>query len=62
MGKVINVIFRIVTCVLGIHIINLVLQSLQIALLVGINGYTVVLAAILGLPGILGLYVLLYLM
>ena len=53
---------RVIICVLSIHGINYILQGMGEALYVGINGYTVVLGAILGLPGIIGLYVLIYLL
>lgn len=54
--------FRIIICVLSIHGMNFILQEMGEVLYVGINGYTVVLSAILGLPGIIGLYVLMYLL
>ena len=61
MEKIINVIFRVAGCILSIHVINKILQAAGFTLLVGINGYTAILALVLGIPGILGLYLLLYL-
>ena len=60
MIRILNVCIRMTGCILAIHGINLILACLGMQLFVGINGITVVLAAILGLPGILGLYAVAY--
>ncbi len=62
MREFVNLLIRLCGGIAAIQGLNMILKSLGIAIYVGINGYTVVLSAILGLPGILGLYVVGYLL
>lgn len=62
MRKVMDLLIRVLGSVLSIQGINWILGFMGISIYVGINGYTLVVAAILGLPGILGLYLISYVM
>lgn len=62
MRKVLDLVIRIMGSMLAIHFINLVLLKLGMECYVGLNGYTLAMAAVFGLPGILGLYVIFYLL
>lgn len=60
MKSIFRMIFRIIVCMVTIQGINMILGNMNIEIFVGMNGYTLVLSAILGLPGILGLYIIGY--
>jgi hypothetical protein len=62
MRHFLDLVIRVLASMLSIEGINCVLKALGVAIYVGINGYTVALSAVLGLPGVLGLYVIGYLM
>ncbi len=62
MREFVNLFIRLCGGIAAIQGLNMILKYLGIAIYVGINGYTIVLSAILGLPGILGLYVVGYLL
>lgn len=60
--KLLDLGIRVTASMLSIHGINCILSFLNIAIFVGVNGYTLAVAALLGLPGILGIYAISYLM
>lgn len=62
MRKILDLLIRILGSMLAIHFINVVLFKLGMECFVGLNGYTLAVSAVFGLPGILGLYVIFYLM
>lgn len=60
--KLLDLGIRVTASMLSIHGINFILSLLNIGIFVGINGYTLAVSAFLGLPGILGIYAISYLM
>lgn len=55
---IVNFALRIVAGLLGIYILNIVLQSFSIDMAVGLNALTALTVGLLGLPGFLLLYAL----
>lgn len=61
MKHLLDLVIRMGACLLLIHAINYVLVSQQMEVLVGINWATLLVSGILGFPGILGIYIIYYL-
>ena len=58
MEKILNVIMRGILGTIAIYFINSMLERMGISLGVGVNMFTVLTTGILGVPGILALYVI----
>ena len=61
MKHLLDLVIRMGACLLLIHVINSVLVSQQMEGLVGMNWATLLVSGILGFPGILGIYIIYYL-
>lgn len=62
MRKIMDLLIRVLGSMLSIQGINWILGMMGMSLYVGINGYTLAVSAVLGFPGILGLYFISYVM